>query len=224
MVPAGAMGPSSPVDPLTEVLCEGQRLGFLGPGPVSQHRSHARIYLEAARSAPHRALDLGSGGGVPGLVLAGAPGWENTQWGLLDAAERRCHFLARTIETLQLEDRVVVLHGRAEELGRRSDLRGSYDMVVARSFAPPPVVAECAAPFLARGGHLLVSEPPPATSDPAPMRWPAGPLARVGLEPRERVTRREGTVMVLEQCHPCPASFPRRNGRARRAPLYRVDG
>lgn len=220
---------SAPHDRLTEVLLAGQRLGFLGPGAVSAHRSHARVYVAAGRSAPRRALDLGSGGGVPGLILASAPEWGRTQWALLDAAERRCRFLIRAAEALELQDRVVVLHGRAEELGRRPDLRGSFDLVVARSFAPPAVVAECAAPFLAVGGQLIVSEPPvaandPVANDPASVRWPSEPLATLGLAPRGRVALPQGTVMVLQQRHRCGDAFPRRVGRPTRAPLYRVHG
>ena len=57
-------------------------------------------------------------------------------------------------------------------------MRESFDVVVARSFGRPAMTAECAAPFLLRGGHLVVSEPPGAVEG----RWSAEGLAGLGLE------------------------------------------
>lgn len=217
-VPTASLPPG---DPVTELLLESQRLGFLGPGPVSDHRSHAQAFVHAGTSVPRRALDLGSGGGIPGLLLISTPGWEATQWSLLDARGRRCRFLARAVTALGVQPRVAVLHGRAEELGRRPDLRASYDLVVARSFGAPPLVAECAAPFLAIDGRLVVSEPPTGRG-PSAGRWPPEPLAELGLVPLHRVATGESTIMVLAQRERCSGRFPRRTGTANRAPLYRV--
>lgn len=126
---------------------------------------------------PGRGLDLGSGGGVPGLVLAcQLPGW---RWALLDAARRRTSFLAAAVAELGLGDRVVVVRGRAEELAHDAAHRAAYDVVTARSFAPPPITAEIGAAFARRGGRLLVAEPP-GDKD----RWDPLLLARLGLEDR----------------------------------------
>ena len=85
--------------------------------------------------------------GLPGLVLVGM--WPDCRATLLDAGERRCAFLAEAVDRLGLggpgDGRAVP----AEEAGRRPDLRGGFDLVVARSFGPPAVTAECGAPFLA---------------------------------------------------------------------------
>ena len=108
---------------------------------------------------PGLALDLGSGGGVPGLALA--RWWPASRWVLLDARERRAVFLAgcgrvswRSVTGCRS------LHAAAEDAGRDDRHRGRFDLVVARSFGPPAVVAECGAPFLREGGRLVVSEPP----------------------------------------------------------------
>ena len=123
-----------------------------------------------------RVLDLGSGGGVPGLVLAEAiPRLELT---LLEAGARRCRFLRAAVTGLDLGTRVEVVEERAETAARHPDLREAFDAVVARSFGSPAVTAECAVGFLRPGGSLVVSEPPEAGS-----RWPPGELAGLGLAP-----------------------------------------
>lgn len=128
-----------------------------------------------------RVLDLGSGGGVPGLVLAGDhPAWRVV---LLDSTERRCRFLRQATADLGFDDRVEVVEERAESAARHPDQRGAFDLVVARSFGSPAVTAECAVGFLRLGGHLVVSEPPEV---PVPSsRWPAKALADLGLGPAQ---------------------------------------
>ncbi|MCU1449254.1 MAG: rRNA small subunit methyltransferase [Acidimicrobiales bacterium] len=127
---------------------------------------------------------------------------------LLDAQGRRARFLREAVDRLGLTGRTEVWEGRAEVLGRDDWRRSTFAAVVARSFGRPAVTAECAAPFLAIGGHLLISEPPEGRA------WPPGPLAELGLRPVSRA----GPVMVLEQVQPCPDRFPRRRPEGR--PLF----
>ena len=190
-----------------EVLEEARRLGYLGPGPVADHLAHAEGFRAAAADRPTRFLDLGSGGGVPGLALALA--WSTAEAVLLDGSAGRAAFLRRAVLTLGLEARVSVLAARAEVAGRSSTWRAGFDLVVARSFGAPSLVAECAAPFLQLHGALLVSEPPDDED-----RWPADGLATLGLAP----TSRSGPVRRLVQESLCPDRFPRR--RPGQPPLF----
>ena len=202
---------------LVEVLEEARRLGFLGPGPVADHILHARAYAAAGSGDPSRpSLDLGSGGGVPGLVLA-AEGGER-RWTLVEANQRRCTFLVQAVASLDLGTRVEVVGGRAEQVGRESGHRGRYGTVVARGFGRPAVTAECAAPFLARGGLLLVSEPPEGTAE-GHERWPAAGLDRMGLVLRT-ITPGPPRIAVLQQAGACPDRFPRRVGIPAKRPLW----
>ena len=208
---------------LVAVLEESQSQGFLGPGPVETHLDHARGFAaSAAVGAPHRLLDLGSGGGVPGLVLATLD-WPSAEVVLLDAGERRCVFLAWAVDELGLAPRVAVRRARAEEAGREATLRGEFDLVVARSFASPAVTAECAAPFLRVGGKLVVSEPPEDddadASTPRVARWPEEGLAEVGLRPLARWTS-PFVYQALEQVVPCADRYPRRTGIPAKRPLF----
>lgn len=202
------------------MLREARDLGFLGPGPVEAHLDHAAGFVEAAapvlarRASPARAADLGSGGGVPGLPLAAH--FAGDTWVLVEAAARRAAFLRQAVDRLGLAARVTVVEERAEVVGRRAGYRGAFDLVVARSFGPPAVVAECAAPLLAMGGGAVISEPPGG----APGRWPAPGLAPLGLVPAAATHAAGATYQVLHQTSPCPERYPRRVGIPAKRPLF----
>jgi 16S rRNA (guanine527-N7)-methyltransferase len=216
-VPSSFVGRDEQNALLRTVMEEARDLGLLGPGPVEPHIRRA---LGASRLlvGAHRILDLGSGGGLPGLPLA----WSGVgeEWVLLDGSVRRCQFLVRSVERLGLAGRVEVVASRAEEAAR-GPARGSFDAVVARSFGPPAVTAECAAGFLRVGGRLLVAEPPPGSSE-AIARWRVDGLATLGLEPLELAEAREAGFQVLLQSHPCPDRYPRRTGVPNKRPLFRA--
>ncbi len=213
---------------LREVLEEARNAGFLGPGPIEPQIQHAEGFALLARrlavqaSVPEPLLvDLGSGGGLPALVVA--CGWAEARVVLLEANGRRAAFLRNALERLDLEARASVLQARAEVVGRQVGQRGAYDGALARAFGPPAVVAECAAPLLRTGGWLVVSEPPPSDAGvdaPGPGgRWPADQLAQLGLEPGEAV--REGfEFQVLRQVEACPERYPRRDGMPAKRPLF----
>ncbi len=209
---------------LHDVLADAREAGFLGPGPVGPQIRHAQGFalvahrLAASGPPGPRLVDLGSGGGLPGLVVALQ--WPEASVDLLEAAGRRAAFLERAVGRLGLGGRVHVLHERAEVSGRHSGHRGAYDGVLARSFGRPAVVAECAAPLLKVGGWLVVSEPPATERDAASdARWPPGPLRQLGLEPFELV-HEEFDYRTLRQTEPCPDRFPRRDGVPAKKPLF----
>ena len=139
------------LDPLLlSVLSESRDLGFLGPGPVDEQVRHSLLFALMVPAFSGRAVDLGSGGGLPGLVLARH--WPASSWLFLDINRRRTEWLAGAVSSLGMADRVKVRCQRAEEAGRDPLLRSSFDLVTARSFGPPAVTAECAAPLLSMGG------------------------------------------------------------------------
>jgi 16S rRNA (guanine527-N7)-methyltransferase len=166
--------------------------------------------------APTRAMDLGAGGGIPGLVLAAL--WPRTAFVYLDANRRRTSFLESAVERLGWVGRVSVRCVRAEMAGREQGLRAGFDLVVARGFGPPPATAECAAPFLRLGGLLLVSEPPPDGPSPEE-RWPAEGCRLVGLDPVLRVTT-PVSAQILRQASLCSERYPRRDGMPTKRLLF----
>jgi 16S rRNA (guanine527-N7)-methyltransferase len=224
-VPDTDPGDASPTE-IGQILAQARQAGFLGPGPLERQQRHAAGFARLAQreggGGPARPLiaDLGSGGGLPGLVMALA--WPEARLVLLDANRRRTDFLEEAVSALGLEDRVSVVNGRAEEIGRSEGHRACYDGVVVRSFGSPATVAECAAPLLRIGGWLIVSEPPSdsgTSATPLADRWPPGALGELGLEPREFVHEEFG-YQVLGQVGPCPERYPRRNGVPAKRPLF----
>jgi precorrin-6B methylase 2 len=157
-------------------LAEARALGFLGPGPLEAHVESAAAFERALGPLEGPALDLGSGGGVPGLLLAAA--YPDVRWVLLDKHRRRTSFLARAVADLGWVGRVEVVRAAAEEAGRDPRWREAFVAVVARSFGPPAMTAEIGVAFLQPAGRLVVGEPPEADA----ARWPAEPLRELGLE------------------------------------------
>lgn len=202
-----------------QALDRAQQLGFLGDGPVEAQIAHALGYaavhaqLTGTDTGPTCFLDLGSGGGLPGLVLAAH--WTAARAVLLDSNLRRTEVLAEAVTSCGWESRVQIVRARAEAAGRDRSWRGTQELVVARSFGPPAVTAESAAALLCPGGHLIVSEPPEAGAD----RWPSDGLASLGLVPGLSVDR-PFRYQVLRQVELCPERFPRREGVPAKRPLF----
>ena len=195
-------------------------LGFLGSMPIADQVDHALGFvsiLELERGGPPSAvIDLGTGGGVPGLVLASC--WPDTRVVLMDGNERRTSFLQEVVEGWPGPVRAEVLRGRAEELGRRPELREAFDGVTSRSFGIPAATAECGSAFLEVGGSMVVSEPPDIDRSE---RWPEAGLLRLGLSPAS-VLRPLGKFgyQVLTKDTNIDDRYPRRVGVPVKRPLF----
>lgn len=237
---------------MRSVLLRAREHGLVGPGAIEQHLSHASDFADAVTSVAREAhldvrevVDLGSGAGLPGLVMAIL--WDAVRFVLVESSARRVELLVAAIDELGLRGRVDVAGERAERVGRSNVHRGRYDAVVARGFGRPAVTAECAAPLLRTGGVLVVSAPPapdtgaaraapaagglPAEVLPADApsagagaigdvdRWPAARLGELNMEPIGEVRLRFGFV-ALRQVAPCPQRYPRRVGVPAKRPLF----
>lgn len=100
-----------------------------------------------------RLLDLGSGGGFPGIPLAALlPDAEVT---LLEAVGKKARFLETVVAATGLAPRVRVVAMRAEALGAAPSTRGAWDVITARAVASTADLVELAFPLLAPGGSLL---------------------------------------------------------------------
>lgn len=203
---------------IVEVLERSRTLGFLGPGPIEDHLRHAVTFEDAlvevgalpGGRSNGRCLDLGTGGGVPGLVLAAR--WPSSHWTLLDSMERRTAVLRDEIAALGQDERIEVICARAESAARQPELRQTFDVVTARSFGPPAVTAECARGFLVAGGHLVVSDPPDGPGD----RWPIDGLTQLALS----VVAHVFGCTVLRAEGPVPEAIPRGVGRPGKRPAF----
>ena len=154
--------------------------------------------LVAATEGP--IIDVGSGGGTPGIPLAVA--LPDRQVTLLDAERRKCRFLE--IWAAELPN-ISVIWGRAEEQQPEQ-----FGVAVAKALAHPPTAAEWCLPLVREGGLVVLW-----TGETAEPERVAAVAERIGgaLEPGA-----EGLI-VIRKTGPTPAGFPRRTGVARKRPL-----
>jgi 16S rRNA (guanine527-N7)-methyltransferase len=156
--------------------------------------------VEVVRSLDGPVIDVGSGGGAPGLPLAVAlPDRHVT---LLEAERRKAEFLWRWKEGLP---NLEVVWGRAEEQETEQ-----FGVAVAKALAPPPVAAEWCLPLVRQGGAVVLWVGPSADLDR---------VARVSEQVGGgRPENRDG-LLVIPKVAPTPEGFPRRPGMARKRPL-----
>jgi 16S rRNA (guanine527-N7)-methyltransferase len=164
------------------------------------HVDESLAALDVVSSFEGPIVDVGSGGGAPGIPLAAAlPDREVT---LLEATRRKCDFLERwTAELANLS----VVCGRAEE-----QPVDSWGVAVAKALAPPPVAAEWCLPLVAPGGAAVLYVGPTAQADR---------VAEVAKLLAAELAESPPGLLVLHKLAPTPPGFPRRLGVARKRPL-----
>jgi 16S rRNA (guanine527-N7)-methyltransferase len=171
------------------------------PGEARRvHVDESLAALDAVQRFEGPIVDVGSGGGAPGIPLASALADRDVT--LLEANGRKCAFLR---EAAREFSNVTVVQGRAEE--QETD---RFGVAVAKALAPPPVAAEWCLPLVVPGGAAVLYVGPSA--DAAAV----GRVSeRLGGAPAEETPG----LLVLRKLEPTPAGFPRRPGVAKRRPL-----
>jgi 16S rRNA (guanine(527)-N(7))-methyltransferase RsmG len=156
--------------------------------------------LELAAATEGPIVDVGSGGGTPGIPIAvSLPDRDVT---LLESERRKCEFLRQFEAALP---NVSVVWGRAEE--QAVDVFG---LAVAKALARPPVAAELCLPLVRPGGTVLLWVGPSAERDR---------IGRVAEQLSAELVRSPQGLVVLRKTGPTPPGFPRRAGMAKKRPL-----
>jgi 16S rRNA (guanine527-N7)-methyltransferase len=154
--------------------------------------------VELVRGIEGPIVDVGSGGGAPGIPLAvSLPDREVT---LLEANGRKCDFLS-----LWAPANATVVQGRAEE--QQTD---HFGVAVAKALAPPPVAAEWCLPLVRPGGAAVLWVGPTADTER---------IARVARQLGGELAEAPQGFVLLRKLGATPAGFPRRTGVARKRPL-----
>ena len=169
---------------LPEVLERAVEEGFLTATVALDGIGHSEGFLRPNEQQPplqllktDLAVDLGTGGGLPGLVLAAQT---KARWLLVERSARRSGFLEWAVRELGLGTRVEVVNTDARDLAWSAN-RGQAVLVTARSFGSPAATAEIGGALLRVGGSLVVSEPPPGEGVDNRKRWSSVGLGRLGL-------------------------------------------
>ncbi len=161
-------------------------------------------------------IDVGSGGGMPGLPLKIAR--PDLQVTLLESDGRKAAFCTHAAAELGLD--VDVINGRAEQVARGT-LRESFDLAVSRALATMPVVAELCLPLVRVGGRLLAMKGEVEAADDAIAILGGGPAA---IFEAPSPAREHGVVVSVPKIAPTPDRFPRRPGVPARRPLGAPSG
>lgn len=171
------------------------------------------------RPSPLRLIDIGTGGGLPGLPLAIA--LPEIDFTLLDATGKKVTFLNEVIRDLELGN-AVALHGRAEEIGHLPAYRGQFDFATARAVASLATLFELALPLLKVSGQGFFPKSAAIEGELEEAERAApilgGHIASAELLPfstDEQVTR----LVILAKIAQTSSRFPRRAGVPVREPL-----
>ena len=164
-------------------------------------------------------IDVGTGAGFPGMVLAMACPEMNVT--LLDAQRKRLGFLEAVIEKTKAEN-VSLIHARAEDGARRKELRESFDIACARALAPANVLCEYLLPFVKTGGYALCWKGPALKDEIESGRRAAHVLGgRLEMPVSCPVAGRNWEHMILPvlKTQRTPALYPRKAGTPKNKPL-----
>ncbi len=162
-------------------------------------------------------LDLGTGGGCPGIPLAIA--CPEQQFFLLEANGRKMGFLKAVVEELALEN-VELLHGRSEDIANQAQYRAQFDTVVSKAVAAMPALIELCLPFLKMHGQLLAYKGPQLGSELEQSKRAMHEL-KCKLDSITHYTNGERTLSLckLRKIAPSPKAYPRRSGIPASQPL-----
>lgn len=163
-------------------------------------------------------IDVGTGAGFPGLVLAVLkPEWSIT---LLDSLQKRVHFLETVCSELNLAN-VTCIHSRAEEGGQNPSLREQFDVATARAVANLPLLCEYCLPFVKVGGWFL---PMKGTDPQAEGERGEKAILLLGGELKEirEYSLPDGSyrsLFQIKKVRQTPKQYPRNPGKIKKSPL-----
>ncbi len=191
---------------------------------VEKHALDALLGLSELPELPDNdggsLVDVGSGGGVPGLPLALArPGWRVT---LIESERRKAAFLEEAGAALGLGTRLSVRAERAERAGRDAARRDRFGAAVARAVGPAATCLELTLPLVRPGGRAVLYRGPAQAAADLEAARAAAPLLGGGAPWLRELTLPSGAgrcLLVVPKVAPTPERFPRREGVPAKRPL-----
>ncbi len=186
-------------------------------GIVLKHFVDSLTALPLLPKTPFSLIDVGTGAGFPGLPLAILRG--DMQLTLLDSLNKRLIFLEEVCRAVGVS--ATRIHARAEEGGRRPDLRDKFDVATARAVAGLPVLCELCLPFVKVGGRFLALKGPDAPREKEEAaravktlggRFGEGVAVTLPNPAAEGGTS-ERHILVVEKTVATPKKFPRPNAK-----------
>ncbi|QSX07574.1 16S rRNA (guanine(527)-N(7))-methyltransferase RsmG [Alkalibacter rhizosphaerae] len=177
------------------------------------------ISMWPGEASSQKVLDLGTGGGFPGIPLKIVhPDWDLV---LLDSTLKKLKFLEKATEQMEL-DQVSTIHGRAEDLGHEETYREAFDLVFSRAVASLNTLLEYCIPFAKVGGLVVAAKGPKCREELEAAKNAMKKLHCVLEEVREvQIPGDEATrfVVVIRKTKTTPAIYPRKQGLPGKKPL-----
>ena len=165
-------------------------------------------------------LDVGAGGGFPGIPLKIA--YPSVSLTLIDSVAKKSTFLQHIISDLELDDTSIHI-GRAEDGAMKPHLREAFDVVVSRGVAPMRILMELTLPYCTHGGVTAVLKKgdiePEVSNSLHAMNVLGGKLRQVVPVEDIQGLEDDRVVVVVDKASPTPAKYPRRPGLPQKHPL-----
>ena len=166
-------------------------------------------------------VDVGSGGGLPGIPLKlCSPGSMLT---CVEATGKKALFLEKLVEAMVLHG-VKVVNDRAEALGRNPEYRERYDVATARALAPLPELVEYCVPYVKQGGHVVAMKARPGKEEIEAGNRAAKLLGaevsrEIDVKFLPEISEKKRTLIILTKTSPTLEKYPRRIGVPKKVPL-----
>ncbi len=193
------------------------RIDTVDSGMLLHIEDSLSALTEINASIPGAYIDLGSGGGYPGIPIAIATGRKTT---LLDGRKKKVESLNKMIKELNLSDSVTAVHARIEEYSRLN--KNKYSLVTARALAKLSVIFELASPLLKNGGSLICYK---AAIEADELKNARRVQKQTGLEIKSirEFTLSDGetsrTIVLAQKVAKPSIALPRHDGYAQKKPL-----
>jgi len=188
---------------------------------VQRHLKDSLIPFEKALIKPlsGKIVDIGSGGGFPAIPLAIT--FQNALFTLIESEKRKCQFLERVIEEMNLQN-VAVIHQRVEVLTKA--IRNEYDFCTMRAVAHTSICLEYAAAPLKVGGQVLLYKGPSFMKE---LKESQNALKVLGMKFEQTIEYAytfngecfTPNIAIFKKKDQTPDKYPRRSGMAKKRPL-----
>lgn len=166
-----------------------------------------------------RIADIGSGAGFPSIPLKIC--FPHLKVAIVDSLNKRIKFLTELVNKLQLQD-VQCIHGRAEDIARRSEHRDHYDLTTARAVARLNVLNEFCLPFVKQGGVFAAMKGTQSQEEIQEAEFSLKELKGKFIEQHDMKLPNEGSdrhIVMIQKTAPTPKKYPRKAGTPLKQPL-----
>lgn len=193
-------------------------------GILVKHFADSLTVLPYLPAGSFSLIDVGTGAGFPGVPLAVCR--PDLRLTLLDSLNKRLVFLKELCAVLDIP--VTLVHARAEEGGRRAELREGFDLAVARAVAAMPVLCEYCLPFVRPGGRFVAMKGPDGSREAeeaaGAIRLLGGELADAVVlhlppNPAPEEETYERRLLLIDKKRRTPGQYPRPSAKIAKQPL-----